>query len=449
MDHFAFTWVESKCVFDVLLIFLHVSSFFFFFFCFPHVFSFFLCFFSFFRCPNSSKQKGLRLVYEKWPKSNDSGVGQTVFSALVLFEAFFLFFFQFSFSVGADQHHQTEDKGEVAPPKGGGEGRQQLAKGELKTQHHPKKEAKQHHTTEKRWSAAPPQGREERQHLSKRERENSNTTQRRSTPTSTTQQKRRRKQPHPKKEVKKGSSRLKRDGKKQHHPKLKCAKQHHPTEDKGKSSLTQNTAQRRRRQSSTTALEPGSHVDTENDVKVEPHLQLEMLKLCHREGIFASDKHGCSLARSPPMCRGLASATSPTFGVASVSSIRRTWQVYVRVDSRGCRNRVRYSQIVKKPNKFQKINLSCLGRYSFGRFFLLFYVLLFFDFISFHVFPCFSFLFRSVCRGRGRGVSGWCGVCFGEGWGGVHVGWVVVCVGWVGVCEGRLGGDNNQNHNEN
>ena len=30
-----------------------------------------------------------------------------------------------------------------------------------------------------------------------------------------------------------------------------------------------------------------------------------MLKLCQRESIFASDKHGCSLARSPPMCRGL------------------------------------------------------------------------------------------------------------------------------------------------
>uniref|UniRef100_A0A7S1AUT0 Uncharacterized protein n=1 Tax=Noctiluca scintillans TaxID=2966 RepID=A0A7S1AUT0_NOCSC len=52
-------------------------------------------------------------------------------------------------------------------------------------------------------------------------------------------------------------------------------------------------------------LEPGSHVDTEIDVKVQPYVKPEMLKLCQREGIFASDKHGCLLARSPPMRRGL------------------------------------------------------------------------------------------------------------------------------------------------
>ena len=52
-------------------------------------------------------------------------------------------------------------------------------------------------------------------------------------------------------------------------------------------------------------LKPGSHVDTEIDVKVVPYVQPEMRKLCQREGIFASDNHGCSLARSPPMCRGL------------------------------------------------------------------------------------------------------------------------------------------------
>ena len=46
-------------------------------------------------------------------------------------------------------------------------------------------------------------------------------------------------------------------------------------------------------------------MDTEIDGKAEPYVQPEMLKFCQREGIFASDKHGCSLARSPPMCRGL------------------------------------------------------------------------------------------------------------------------------------------------
>ena len=38
-------------------------------------------------------------------------------------------------------------------------------------------------------------------------------------------------------------------------------------------------------------------MDTEIDVKVQPHVQPEMLKLRQREGIFAPDKHGCSLAR--------------------------------------------------------------------------------------------------------------------------------------------------------
>ena len=47
-------------------------------------------------------------------------------------------------------------------------------------------------------------------------------------------------------------------------------------------------------------LEPGSHVDTEIDVEVEPHVQLEMLKLCQREGVFASDKHGCSITTHVP-----------------------------------------------------------------------------------------------------------------------------------------------------
>ena len=66
-----------------------------------------------------------------------------------------------------------------------------------------------------------------------------------------------------------------------------------PRSREGKSSPTQNITQRRRRQSSTTVLEPGSHVDTEIDVKVQP----EMLKVCQRESIFASDEHGCSQAR--------------------------------------------------------------------------------------------------------------------------------------------------------
>ena len=83
------------------------------------------------------------------------------------------------------------------------------------------------------------------------------------------------------------------------------AKQHHATEDKGESSSTQYTTQRGSKQSSTTVLERGSHADTEIDVKVQPYVQPELLKLYQREGIFASDQHGCSLARRDETTRYL------------------------------------------------------------------------------------------------------------------------------------------------
>ena len=103
----------------------------------------------------------------------------------LFFEMFFFLFFSIillfhflSFLVGVEQHHPTEDKGEVAPPgsppkegggkaapphgrgrersptQGGGEGRQQHAKGEGNTQPHFKEEAEQHHAT----GTAPPKG---------------------------------------------------------------------------------------------------------------------------------------------------------------------------------------------------------------------------------------------------------------------------------------------------
>ena len=150
---------------------------------------------------------------------------------------------------------KKEDKGEVAPPEGGEE-RQQHAKGDGK-------------------AAPPKEGGGGRQHPPKR-------------------------------------------GKAATPPKMEHAKQHHPTEDKGKvasprtppneggdqtappnrrqgkSSPTQNTTQRRRRPNSTTVLKPGSRVQTEIDVIVEQYVQPEMLKLCQRESIYASDTHGCT-----------------------------------------------------------------------------------------------------------------------------------------------------------
>ena len=78
-----------------------------------------------------------------------------------------------------------------------------------------------------------------------------------------------------------------------------------PNRRQGKCSPTKNTAQRGSKQSSTNVLERGSHADTEIDVKVQPYVQPEMLKLCQREGVFALDQHGCSLARRDETTRCL------------------------------------------------------------------------------------------------------------------------------------------------
>ena len=165
----------------------------------------------------------------------------------------------------------------------------------------------------------------------------------------------------------------------EHRPKE--AKQHHTTEDKGESSSTPYTTQRESKQSSTNVPERGSHADIEIDVKVQPYVQPEMLKLCQREGIFASDQHGCSLARRDETTPCLPGRPTSVFSVNQ----QQLLHVQLLVDQVkemerliAAANCLRYFEIIKKPNKFKKFNtefpsfqienqfLSCFGRFPSG-----------------------------------------------------------------------------------
>ena len=180
---------------------------------------------------------------------------------------------------------------------------------------------------------------------------------------------------------------------KHHDSKEEEAKQPHPTEEKGKPHPKEGkegttTEKKREQRNSTQKKEARQHRPSEDNgkvappstppkggaskaarvcwnvdvtrtpksMKVQPYVQPEMLKLCQRESIFASDQHGCSLAR-----RDDALSAGPPGKRFSMNQQQQTIICATPVDQvkemerlTAAANCVRYFEIAKKPNKFQK-----------------------------------------------------------------------------------------------